>query len=163
MIHRAGITPALAGNTQILDSFRLSLRDHPRTRWEYPVADTERVYEMGSPPHSRGIQAYVKSQVANKGITPALAGNTRYLHLLRLALRDHPRTRGEYQINQVHPRLLMGSPPHSRGILGGVMTAVLKMGITPALAGNTHICPKRFYNAWDHPRTRGEYKFHLLS
>ena len=52
---------------------------------------------------------------------------------------------------------VMGSPPHTRGILEDSAWEVGKGGITPAHAGNTRLSWSAISSARDHPRTRGEY------
>ena len=50
-----------------------------------------------------------------------------------------------------------GSPPHSRGILTGVLSSVKASGLTPAFAGNTPYGPWASSRHTAHPRIRGEY------
>ena len=61
-------------------------------------------------------------------------------------------------------RLQLGSPPHTRGKVGGVQHPLGRAGITPAHAGKRlvgNLCPS---GGGDHPRTRGEkITFTLLS
>ena len=52
----------------------------------------------------------------------------------------------------------MGSPPHARGILRGVLDIAKKSGITPACAGNTCVHILTHFLPRDHPRMRGEYR-----
>ena len=53
--------------------------------------------------------------------------------------------------------VLVGSPPHTRGIRVGQSFAGDEVGITPAHAGNTLKSAEPSSRIWDHPRTRGEY------
>ena len=92
---RSGITPAYAGKS--FDGFfRYFLhQDHPRIRGEKQrFIYIPQPYE-GSPPHTRGKAASVLVQAGLAGITPAYAGKSWGGVLLREALRDHPRIRGE--------------------------------------------------------------------
>ena len=50
-----------------------------------------------------------------------------------------------------------GSSPLSRGIPRPRHSAGRRRRIIPALAGNTPASASRFFTAWDHPRSRGEY------
>ena len=93
------------------------IRDHPRTRGEYPIHPLLCSSLAGSPPHSRGILNGGESYSQGYGITPALAGNTPFEGGDRRLQRDHPRTRGEYSLP--------------------IAVTLLGIGITPALAGNT--------------------------
>ena len=51
----AHITPACAGNTNIISQKGLSDWDHPRMRGEYVVFYFCFLSFLGSPPHARGI------------------------------------------------------------------------------------------------------------
>ena len=53
--------------------------------------------------------------------------------------------------------VVMGSPPHTRGIRHGGSPLSFMTGITPAHAGNTLPHSVTIVPAPDHPRTRGEY------
>ena len=70
-------------------------------------------------------------------IIPALAGNTGSSFQVVKSTRDHPRSRGEYDVAGDLPKVDGGSSPLSRGIPCHVITAVAANGIIPALAGNT--------------------------
>ena len=90
-------------------------------------------------------------------IIPALAGNTIFRIFRILAVRDHPRSRGEYDVAGDLPEVDGGSSPLSRGIPVAVRCCSRSLRIIPALAGNT---PNRNLTAslaTDHPRSRGEY------
>ena len=91
-----GITPAHAGNTRPCPLCLCSVRDHPRTRGEYPPLLPLTIAMKGSPPHTRGILETAYQCFAVHGITPAHAGNTSYRLICKRYIRDHPRTRGEY-------------------------------------------------------------------
>ena len=53
--------------------------------------------------------------------------------------------------------LLLGSPPHTRGILWFITNYFVQFGITPAYAGNTRYTDVIVVAVEDHPRIRGEY------
>ena len=74
------------------------------------------------------------------GIIPALAGNTIPRFRLPRALRDHPRSRGEYGLAAYVVVTGVGSSPLSRGIRSCEPSRLLFRGIIPALAGNTVGC-----------------------
>ena len=92
------------------------------------------------------------------GITPACAGNTFSRPAHGWALRDHPRMRGEYILEQRDKTFEEGSPPHARGILITALGGISAPGITPACAGNTPCLVDKKNIHRDHPRMRGEYK-----
>ena len=91
------------------------------------------------------------------GITPAHAGNTVSFLPTAADQWDHPRTRGEYDLRSGDNSRCKGSPPHTRGIPNVGAFSKIKLGITPAHAGNTIGSYLSQYLAKDHPRTRGEY------
>ena len=117
------------------------------------------IKQLGSPPHTRGIQIQIEEEAPNMRITPAYAGNTRKKDLHYRLLEDHPRIRGEYYV--LYKRLCteQGSPPHTRGIRKGILIIDSLHRITPAYAGNTCDTWRTTRNRWDHPRIRGEYSF----
>ena len=91
------------------------------------------------------------------GITPAHAGNTVSFLPTAADQWDHPRTRGEYDLRSGDNSRCKGSPPHTRGIPNVGAFSKIKLGITPAHAGNTGYQRTPAHLGWDHPRTRGEY------
>ena len=111
----------------------------------------------GSSPLSRGIPGKSLLMVLDAGIIPALAGNTKSFTNVTNAIKDHPRSRGEYELAPLNHFMFHGSSPLSRGILPRGVARPLGRGIIPALAGNTSEpqLPSRLL--WDHPRSRGEY------
>ena len=68
-----------------------------------------------------------------------------------------PRFRGEYTIDTPFLLLLIGSPPHPRGIQPVTELTSLDDGIIPASAGNTLVLSCALAGLRDHPRFRGEY------
>ena len=111
-----GITPACAGNTLPNNILNSPVRDHPRLRGEYIDIGAQRLFAWGSPPLAQGIRMNKPSDASRTGITPACAGNTRYLNSLRQGVWDHPRLRGEYSTDQAFLERFFGSPPLARGI-----------------------------------------------
>ena len=152
-----GITPAHAGNTAPTVRFSFPAGDHPRTRGEYEDFNAMAIGNQGSPPHTRGIQKQGYFRVFLCRITPAHAGNTAHDVRFFQSQWDHPRTRGEYSGMIFSARLVLGSPPHTRGILLGKGGGTQTYGITPAHAGNTIFQLFDQLDKRDHPRTRGEY------
>ena len=97
--HQFGITPAYAGNTQMLHSNVQECWDHPRIRGEYFILRLNSLYIEGSPPHTRGIHLRQQAVYLGHGITPAYAGNTYSRRSSPRPAWDHPRIRGEYTKN----------------------------------------------------------------
>ena len=93
-----------------------------------------------------------------QGIIPARAGNMMPRAEPRLALRDHPRSRGEYLRFIIFAIWGMGSSPLARGIFDKQINAFNHQGIIPARAGNiiSGVGGVKVYR--DHPRSRGEYR-----
>ena len=71
--------------------------------------------------------------------------------------RVHPRIRGEYSLPRFQNAPVMGSPPHTRGILLDGVIPAHRFRFTPAYAGNTRFCHRSSDHAQVHPRIRGEY------
>ena len=154
---RYGIIPALAGNTWCWRATAGSVRDHPRSRGEYPPRAGYPPGWNGSSPLSRGIRALPAPTGRAAGIIPALAGNTPSSRPVRPASRDHPRSRGEYISTSLAEDYRAGSSPLSRGILRPRLLYQIPRGIIPALAGNTRRSFGSIRRLPDHPRSRGEY------
>ena len=131
------IIPALAGNTLRKEPDNRRIRDHPRSRGEYPRGGLMPYSMLGSSPLSRGIRSRACWFAPVRGIIPALAGNT-VAHSDGFATEgDHPRSRGEYNKRQVAAFDTHGSSPLSRGLLTETPVPHRQVRIIPALAGNT--------------------------
>ena len=152
-----GIIPALAGNTCPRTRHGGIHPDHPRSRGEYPTPATKSTYKQGSSPLSRGIPGEAIQQAQHVRIIPALAGNTSITKFRIPSSRDHPRSRGEYEVVMPEPSMKLGSSPLSRGIRPARPTRRSRRGIIPALAGNTGDVAWCGPGTADHPRSRGEY------
>ena len=130
---------------------------HPRIRGEYSHLTRPTAFNQGSPPHTRGIQAYCQDYPCRTRFTPAYAGNTRYCpHALPLP-EVHPRIRGEYKELNTDYKNVLGSPPHTRGIQGAEYRLQECFRFTPAYAGNTSDFHRPVGAREVHPRIRGEY------
>ena len=156
-VSSAGIIPALAGNTAVIEETTRNTPDHPRSRGEYFSKVWNRIMEPGSSPLSRGIRAGLAGESLHRGIIPALAGNTANRHHGRRRSWDHPRSRGEYGAQRMEALTAAGSSPLSRGILLAIRRLGPTIRIIPALAGNTVPATTSRASATDHPRSRGEY------
>ena len=91
------------------------------------------------------------------GIIPAHAGTTVVREAEKKKYRDHPRSRGDYICNGKFLHFPRGSSPLTRGLLHFSFNGMWHKGIIPAHAGTTPNCFNRFFNCWDHPRSRGDY------
>ena len=151
------IIPALAGNTLAAAALAWAGGDHPRSRGEYAAQAASDAVRAGSSPLSRGILP-APGWLAHQGrIIPALAGNTSGLDACITGLRDHPRSRGEYDLLQAEHCDVLGSSPLSRGIRRHRRSRRRRHRIIPALAGNTNCYTTAPSGVSDHPRSRGEY------
>ena len=137
IVFRVGITPAYAGNTQLLPRPVSYPRDHPRLRGEHFLKNTIAPKVGGSPPPTRGTQDYFYSDTDSNRITPAYAGNT-----------------GDAQKTLSNK---IGSPPPTRGTQTQILNGNCPYGITPAYAGNTVNLERPIIFLQDHPRLRGEH------
>ncbi len=138
-----GIIPALAGNTACCRSRRRRGRDHPRACGEHHFPPPVLEASWGSSPRLRGTPGGASWHPAERGIIPALAGNTVFDCAMVGPSRDHPRACGEHtgacRPDDRHP------------------------GIIPALAGNTGQLYEQFVAERDHPRACGEHSAALLA
>ena len=132
-----GIIPALAGNTLFLATHFRAVWDHPRACGEHNYRIIPINPEQGSSPRLRGTPDLGQSATMHAGIIPALAGNTVMLGMSSMTAWDHPRACGEHfaLVSLMLSRL--GSSPRLRGT--HLVDAGLhgRVGIIPALAGNT--------------------------
>ena len=136
-MNKVGITPAHAGNTQMVFRSVLPTKDHPRACGEYHNGWRYRRENQGSPPRMRGILSERLSDCRISGITPAHAGNTKDSTTGTGDVKDHPRACGEYLHKLTKKEIWQGSPPRMRGI--------------PPSSGSVANRPR------DHPRACGEY------
>ena len=79
------------------------------------------------------------------------------IRVLRRIYRDHPRSRGVYNLAQTLEALTKGSSPLARGLQTLDAYAVYSRGIIPARAGSTFLSPSFTHFRRDHPRSRGVY------
>ena len=116
------------------------------------VSETE-----GSSPHTRGALSHCQGHTATCGIIPAYAGSTLRGLFRLVALRDHPRIRGEHLLHLRMSGSFSGSSPHTRGAPIANPARESAHRIIPAYAGSTvyDVAARRFVG--DHPRIRGEH------
>ena len=131
--------------------------DHPRLRGEHFQNPSMICVPAGSPPPTRGARGSDGEAAAHRGITPAYAGSTTIWAVPAVARRDHPRLRGEHIKAAATVDQLMGSPPPTRGALGGWRGCGCARRITPAYAGSTTWAAGLSGATPDHPRLRGEH------
>ena len=71
---------------------------------------------------------------------------------------DHPHIHGEYSLVTVSFVRLVGSPPHTWGILLSPIVSKYKIRITPTYMGNTNANDLLRCDSEDHPHIHGEYE-----
>ena len=140
-----------------MSALTLRLPDHPRIRGEHTSLLTEVVLAAGSSPHTRGARAEPPQNVVSRRIIPAYAGSTACGPTWRGRRPDHPRIRGEHEVQVSLLQCGAGSSPHTRGALVRVANANYDRRIIPAYAGSTQRHRGRFPLRPDHPRIRGEH------
>ena len=76
--------------------------------------------------------------------------------LFKVPLEDHPRVCGEQMFSKEETASYKGSPPRVRGTAIFAHRRKRRFRITPACAGNSHICLAHGESEKDHPRVCGE-------
>ena len=154
---RRWIIPARAGFTPRVGFRPLTPRDHPRSRGVYVTTILTSVRTYGSSPLARGLPTTSDQWDEFLRIIPARAGFTRMRLGLHLPAKDHPRSRGVYEIAELHKATEDGSSPLARGLLARSAAQSPHHGIIPARAGFTSSGRTPSPDATDHPRSRGVY------
>ena len=150
------ITPAGAGKTKPIRTYRREVKDHPRRCGENREALDKMDKEEGSPPQVRGKLSVYPCACGVAGITPAGAGKTKCHVGCNVTAQDHPRRCGENQTDAEFLTQNTGSPPQVRGKQSHFRESVICKGITPAGAGKTGERVRQFGILRDHPRRCGE-------
>ena len=132
-----GITPAYAGKSDLRRADLLWSWDHPRVCGEKRSIFINTKYGIGSPPRMRGKARSFHPLLTILRITPAYAGKSIGLAVVRVEHRDHPRVCGEKGQIVCHVRIQMGSPPRMRGKAHLPSFCANSLRITPAYAGKS--------------------------
>ena len=110
---------------------------------------------MGSSPHTRDKCVYEFLMTNKTRITPAYAGQMKFLVRRFLKQRDHPRIRGT-NIKEPSARpSCKESSPHTRDKFQKIFCHKNNCGITPAYAGQIVDYLNQKGQGRDHPRIRG--------
>ena len=150
------ITPAYAGKSSTSCRWKSGRKDHPRVCGEKLMPTIVYYGQLGSPPRMRGKATGPPRSCGPGGITPAYAGKSSIIPHPQGVFKDHPRVCGEKYEPETGPWRYLGSPPRMRGKASGVRSFRWAVGITPAYAGKSILCPAHFGVVWDHPRVCGE-------
>ena len=132
-----GIIPARAGFTRAHAGRRRRPADHPRSRGVYNQRKALQETRCGSSPLARGLPQEGAPEHDRPRIIPARAGFTTRSSRWHWRARDHPRSRGVYE---------MTTKSHGE-----------ESGIIPARAGFTLARGGAAAEDQDHPRSRGVY------
>ena len=151
------IIPARAGFTRRCAGISPPARDHPRSRGVYAGYQVGISALAGSSPLARGLQPGGHAHRSQAGIIPARAGFTVHGGSFQVVSRDHPRSRGVYNIALATKLLATGSSPLARGLHRRRPAAPHRPRIIPARAGFTRSGRGPVMSAEDHPRSRGVY------
>ena len=150
------ITPAYAGKRPSRLQRLSGLSDHPRLRGEKRSFPKTGGWGKGSPPLTRGKVKLQHFDGTMLRITPAYAGKSQLPECLRIAIKDHPRLRGEKSGSIAAIMSGLGSPPLTRGKEKQRNANSRTVRITPAYAGKSFSVFDSTPTSWDHPRLRGE-------
>ena len=112
-------------------------RDHPRSRGVYLAAQAGRMCPPGSSPLARGLRSDPRTADTSPRIIPARAGFTSWRPKPAGTRRDHPRSRGVYEMRKHSKRSASGSSPLARGLHRRENSGRNHRGIIPARAGFT--------------------------
>ena len=152
-----GIIPAYAGSTPFLALMGCLSWDHPRIRGEHRAARSFRRRWRGSSPHTRGAPPPRERPARRGRIIPAYAGSTPSECTSDGPSSDHPRIRGEHDVDFWLPLPDWGSSPHTRGAPAAWRSPSASKRIIPAYAGSTWPKCSSSRTSPDHPRIRGEH------
>ena len=167
------IIPARAGSTRSTTTSTLRGRDHPRSRGEHRKRARIGPVQIGSSPLARGahpngtladpvvgiIPARAGARPGRRAdrapdrIIPARAGSTFRSSTRRKNRWDHPRSRGEHEIDEANWVPEWGSSPLARGAHSVAHPSDTLAGIIPARRGSTLYCALYVGRATDHPRS----------
>ena len=151
------LIPARAGNTSRPARGHHLPAAHPRSRGEHGGCRWCRVQGSGSSPLARGTLACRSRRRPNHRLIPARAGNTKTLPSRYLLTTAHPRSRGEHGKSFYVHGHKDGSSPLARGTQPYHASALRKLRLIPARAGNTRPTTWRSRPPSAHPRSRGEH------
>ena len=132
-----GIIPARAGFTHAELGHDQRQQDHPRSRGVYSRRAWTRSAPAGSSPLARGLRLVRWARGVPRRIIPARAGFTDRPGRTHREDRDHPRSRGVYELIERRAGLIEGSSPLARGLPPRVFATHTCTGIIPARAGFT--------------------------
>ena len=108
---------------------------HPHLCWAYPSLHLAAISQNGSSPHTWGIQPPGAHFVRRDRFIPTYVGHTRIKNLLISPRTVHPHIRGAYLNLGVYSLLLLGSSPHTWGILHWLRYRAINRPVHPHIRG----------------------------
>ena len=136
---RTGPTPACAGSTFGCRRTSTAAWAYPRLRGEHQSHRSNVRRDCGLPPLARGAPHRRHPHSHPDGPTPACAGSTTEIPILRDILGAYPRLRGEHAAAVAQPAGGGGLPPLARGAPGPPTRRPASPRPTPACAGSTRL------------------------
>ena len=175
-VQHPGLIPACAGKTGRRGRASPHSGDHPRACGENPARTPPPRSWSGSSPRVRGKLHQDPGGAQSGGLIPARAGKTVRVLAVRGAAEAHPRACGENVDPRrvdpalaAHPRACgeneaqiqdslveFGSSPRVRGKPAARLGVDGLLGLIPARAGKTMVCPPCWRRTAAHPRACGE-------
>ena len=113
-------------------------------------------HALGSSPLTRGKLDLGAAGKPRRRLIPAHAGKTRQRRSRSMAIRAHPRSRGENPCGRRDARWDRGSSPLTRGKHRTARCIPGEVGLIPAHAGKTRARSPLRSRSRAHPRSRGE-------
>ncbi len=110
----------------------------------------------GSSPRARGAACSRCRYSGPHGTIPACAGSSPARCRPPACTRDHPRVRGEQEVDDAHAGVGRGPSPRARGADAGQRLVQGLDRTIPACAGSSRRRRRGERRGWDHPRVRGE-------
>ena len=154
-VERRGLIPAGAGQTKQPTSCLSGCRAHPSGCGADGIGLNLLWGASGSSPRVRGRLAWADDAPHWLGLIPAGAGQTRPVQYRRPAHGAHPRGCGADAGANVLAVSRQGSSPRVRGRRPGGVDLVEQVGLIPAGAGQTPLCPAVAPRRGAHPRGCG--------
>ncbi len=131
--------------------------EHPRLRGDHSPAGRAVTRSLGTPPPARGPPGWSGRRRRPERNTPACAGTTAGPACLPAAGPEHPRLRGDHDLEVFAAFQCGGTPPPARGPPGEERDDPGVGRNTPACAGTTFARCKRSGCPPEHPRLRGDH------
>ena len=148
--------PACAGKTVWPVHIGFFWREHPRVRGENPMPDRSSKMPTGTSPRARGKHRVFDLENDKWRNIPACAGKTGCAWRPGISWAEHPRVRGENDLDSAAWRGHPGTSPRARGKRRAPRMSKVNKRNIPACAGKTCAAAPSPQPDAEHPRVRGE-------